>query len=86
MKCIMPNCEREYQPEIEDDDPDKCDECRKRSAEVAFKVDIEMGKRRSAMPVETSRIRQLFTEEQIRDGDLGKGDAPRINARDLGLF
>ena len=84
MKCIVPVCGREYQPEDPEDGPDKCQDCRKRSAEIAFKVDIEIGKRRANQPAPTSRIRELFTEEQIRDGEIAGGNN-RFNIRDLGI-
>lgn len=88
MKCIMPNCDRNYKPEFEEDGPDKCEECRQKSAEIAFKLDIQFGerKRNEAPMQETSRIRQLFTEEEIRKGDLGKGSSKGINIRDLGIL
>lgn len=84
MKCIVPDCGRDYTPEDPEDGADKCFECRKRSQEIAFKVDIEIGQRRANAPqLPTSRIRQLFSEEQILNGDLA--GSPRLNMRDLGI-
>lgn len=59
----------------------KCPECKEFSKKVALKVDIEMANRRSN-PV--SRIRQMFTEEEILLGDKASA-AKRINIRDLGI-
>lgn len=59
----------------------KCPNCIEASKRIAFKVDIDMAKKRSEKPM--SRIRQLFTEEQILKGDMA--GSPRINIKDLGI-
>ena len=60
----------------------RCTACEEKAKKIAFKVDIEMAKRR--LDPTPSRIRQLFSEEEILKGDIG-GAVKRIGLADLGI-
>lgn len=70
----MPSCGRDYEPEDPLDGADKCLDCRERSKEIGFKVDIEMAERRRNAPVELTPLQLL---DRSPEGN--------INMRDLGI-
>lgn len=86
-QAICFRCQHKY----ESNDPDdlagdgKCKPCKELSARIATQVDKQMAQKRMQDEAPVSRIRQLFTEEEIRTGDMGKGGSRRINIKDLGI-
>lgn len=78
-------CHQDYASNNQDDlaGDGKCAPCKELSKKIAFKVDIEMAKRRAERMPQVSRIRQLFTEEQIQKGEIA--GSSRINIKDLGI-
>jgi len=68
MNCRCFQCKTGYESNKEDDvaGDGRCPACAERAKLMALKVDVDMSnRRREGSP---SRIRQLFTEEQIRTG------------------
>lgn len=82
--CTCFRCQRKYSSPDPDDvaGDGRCPDCKELGKRAAFKVDIEMANKRQAR--EPSRIRQIFTEEEIRLGDTA-GAAKRIRLADLGI-
>ena len=86
MSAICFLCNQPYESQNNDDlaGDGKCTPCKEKSKQIAFRVDIEMAKKRAANPTPTSRIRQLFSEEEILKGDTIQLQK-RLNIRDLGI-
>ncbi len=87
-KCFLPGCTKTFDSVNEDDiaGDGRCPEHKEIGQKVAFKVDIEMSKlRRERGATGPSRMRQVFTEEEIRTGKTADGRLPHFKARDLGI-
>lgn len=91
-KCFR--CGKGYDSLNEDDiaGDGRCAECKEVAKKIALKVDIEIGNSRRKNR-DKSRIRQLFTEDQIRDGFqvdlqgriLGGVQSRPVRLADLGI-
>ena len=85
MTCQCFKCLKGYESENPDDiaGDGRCPDCAKEAARIALKVDLEMANKRAANPIPKSRIRELFTEEEILKGEVA--GTRRINIKDLGI-
>ena len=83
-KCFR--CLKDYESNNPDDleGDGRCDACKELGKKIAFKVDIDISNRRLHETPVKSRLREIFTEQEIIEGDVGKA-MKTINMRDLGI-
>ena len=85
MTCQCFKCLKGYESENPDDiaGDGRCPNCAEEAKRIALRVDLQMEQKVKALRSETSRIRQLFTEEEILKGSVDQNR--RINIKDLGI-
>lgn len=83
MTCKCFRCGKGFESQNPDDvaGDGRCEACADMAKKIAFKVDIEMSNKRRLEPPTESRIRKIFTEEQILNGTAA--GSPRINFKDI---
>ena len=61
----------------------RCPNCEEKAAKIAKAVDIQLAKQRLGVLPAKSRIRELFTEEQIQKGEIAGSHF--LKSRELGI-